>query len=338
MNSTITSLRFDEESFTSMTSEYRIGIMGLSMLSIMLFHQYITSVFPFNFFHNFGHWGVDVFLFISGAGLVNSLKRHSIRTFYTRRLLRILPSCFFCGIVRFLVVLLLGFFSLELKERLNYSALTLASLDLWFIHTILILYAITPFLYIFLKKWPLLTFSCIVTLFFLNGLFIKPVVGYEWQSPIGVFSWTVERLLVFSFGMYASINKDKISIRLSIPILFLLMAICLALMDKTGRSFRCLQACIYFTLALGMPALLYLSICILKIIPYPLHHLIVFMGSYSLELYLVHEFLFWTLKIAFENGNPWILLPLGFILSFLFAYLCKLCISKIMIILHCQCT
>lgn len=303
--------------------------MGLSMLSIMLFHQYLSSVFPFNFFHNFGYWGVDVFLFLSGAGLVCSLKKNSIRIFYSRRFLRIIPSCVFCGTIRFFLILLLGSFSLILKERLNYSAWTLASLDLWFIHTILILYAITPILYISLNKWPLLTFSCIVILFFFNGMFIKPVVGFEWLSPIGVFSWTVERLLVFSVGMYTSINKDKISISFFHPVLFLLMAICLVFMDKSGKSFRCIQACIYFALAMGMPALLYLFVCILKKMPSSLLRLLIFMGTYSLELYLVHEFLFWTLKNAFINGNPWILLPLGFMLSFLFAYLCKLCISKL---------
>ena len=216
-----------------------------------------------------------------------------------------------------------------MKEKLNYSAWTLASLDLWFIHTILILYAISPILYISLNKWPLRTFSCIVTLFFLNGVFLKPQVGFDWLSLIGVFSWTVERLLVFSIGMYASINKDKISIRLFIPVFFLLIAICLVIVDKTGRSFRCIQVCIYFALAMGMPALLYFFVCFLKIIPSYLLRILIFMGTYSLELYLVHEFLFWTLKNAFINGNPWILLPLGFILSFLFAYLCKLCISKL---------
>lgn len=322
-------MRFNQELFILATSKYRTAIMGLSMLSIMLFHQYLTSVFPFNFFHNFGYWGVDVFLFLSGAGMVCSLKKNTIKIFYLRRLLRIIPSCIFCGTIRFLLILLLGSLSLVLKERLNYSAWTLASLDLWFIHTILILYAITPFLYISLNKWPLRTFSCIVTLFFLNGVFLKPLVGFDWLSLIGVFSWTVERLLVFSIGMYASINKDKISIRLFFPVFFLLMAICLVFVDKTGRSFRCIQAFIYFALALGMPALLYLFVCILKIIPSSLLRLLTLMGTYSLELYLVHEFLFWTFKNAFINGNPWILLPLGFMLSFLFAYLCKLCISKL---------
>lgn len=329
MNYTITSLRFDKELFILMTSEYRTAIMGLSMLSIMLFHQYFSSVFPFDFFHNFGYWGVDVFLFLSGAGLVNSLKKNSIRRFYLRRFLRIIPSCLFCGTIRFFLILLLGSFSPILKERLNYSAWTLVSLDLWFIHAIIILYAISPFLYIILKKWPLLTFSIIVILFFFNGMFIKPFVGYEWQSLIGVLSWTMERLFVFSVGMYISINKDEISINITFPILFLFTAICLVLLAKIENPFRCIQACIYFALALGMPALLYLSVCILKIIPSSLLRLLIFMGAYSLELYLVHEFLFWTLKNAFINGNSWILLSLGFILSFLFSYFCKLCISKL---------
>lgn len=320
--------RLDIESFISATSDYRTSIMGFSMLAIMLFHQYFTSVFPFNFFHNYGYWGVDVFLFLSGVGLVYSMKKNSTKIFYLRRLLRIFPSCILCGTSRYFIIILLGSFSLMLREKLNYNVWTLASLDLWFIHTIMILYIISPFLYHCLNKWPLFSMSCIVLLFFLNGLYIKPLVGFDWFSPIGIFSWTVERLLVFSIGMYFSINKYRINVNVLFPLLFLLFAVCLVLIEKADKAFFGLQTFMYFSLALGMPALIFLIMSILKKIPSIFQYPFLFLGSYSLELYLVHEFIFWVLKVSFGNGNPWILLPLGFILSCISAYLCKSCVSK----------
>ena len=61
------------------------------MLSIMLFHQYFTSAAPFNLFHHFGYWGVEVFLFLSGMGMVHSIEKNSLKVYYKRRLLRLLP-------------------------------------------------------------------------------------------------------------------------------------------------------------------------------------------------------------------------------------------------------
>lgn len=41
--------------------------MGFAMISIMLFHQPFFYRNPFvDFFHLFGYWGVEVFLFVSG--------------------------------------------------------------------------------------------------------------------------------------------------------------------------------------------------------------------------------------------------------------------------------
>ena len=92
-----------QQSFLELVSVNRSAIMGLSMVFIMLFHQYFTSVFPFNLFHNYGHWGVDVFLFLSGMGLVNSLEKNSIKDYYKRRFMRLVPSCIFCGSLKYLV-------------------------------------------------------------------------------------------------------------------------------------------------------------------------------------------------------------------------------------------
>lgn len=304
--------------------------MGLSMLSIMLFHQYFTSFPPFNIFHNFGYWGVDIFLFLSGMGLINSLEKNTTKVFYQRRFYRLIPSCVLCGTLKYILFLVLGSSVAILKDGLNLGIWSLASLDLWFIHTIIIFYAISPMLYRSLCKWTYTTIAFIVLTYFINESTLRPVVGFDWLSPAGVLSWSLERLPVFAFGMFLAIKKDFINDKLPISACFLLLAIALVFFKKTGFLFISLDALIVISLAIGTPALIWLCIALLKKIPVVYHKPLVFLGTYSLEIYLVHEFLFWVLKVYFEKGSPWILLPLSIILSCLSAYCCKHITNKLM--------
>lgn len=305
--------------FLSSTSTYRSAIMGLAMLSIMLFHQYFTSSIPFNVFHNFGFWGVDVFLFLSGMGLVMSLNNNSLKVYYSHRFNRIIPSCILCGSLKYIIALLIG----SSVAILNINMWSIMSLDLWFIHAIIILYTISPLLYYSLNKWTYITIAFVLFVFFLNGIFVRPQVGFEWQSPIGVFAWTTERLPVFGAGMLIAIRKNWIDekIRYSFP--FLIVAIGLNLLEKVGTTFSGIQACQSFALMIGMPSLITLCITAIKIIPKRVQQVISFFGIYSLELYLVHESIFWTLIIKYNDSNPFVMLVLGFTIACFSAFLCK---------------
>lgn len=313
-----------KDSLIIQVSECRDSIMGVAMLSIMLFHQYFISIIPFNFFHNFGYWGVDIFLFLSGMGLVNSLKKNTTKEYYKRRFIRIIPSCLLCGTTKYLFFTLFYSSLFILKDGLKIGIWSIASLDLWYIHTIIILYLISPFLLISLNKNKYLTIAIIVCFFLLNGLFLRPIVGYDWLSPKGIISWTVERLPVFTLGMLISIVHRKTNLFFLFSSLSFILAITLTLLGKTHYSFYGIQVCIIFMLTLGMPFLIMACIFILNNIPYPMQKFFSVLGKYSLELYLVHEFIFWTLIIYYKNWNPYLLLILGFLLSFLSAYLCKI--------------
>ena len=313
--------------FNEVTSEYRTAIMGLAMMSVMLFHQYFTSIIPFNAFHNFGNWGVDVFLFLSGMGLVRSLARNPLPVYYKRRFKRIIPSCILCGTTKYIIFISLGSSVAILKDSLNLGWWSLASLDLWFISTILILYAISPLLNNLLHKWPYITSSIITITMFVNGLTLRPFIGNEWASPLGILSWTIERLPIFAAGMFISIRKDWIEDKIPYSIPFLLAAFGIKILDKFGfllhgRTYS------FIALIFGMPALIVVNIYVLKITPNILKQFIIFLGENSLELYLVHEFIFWSLKVIFVDTNSWVLLTTGILLSCLAAYMCKLAINK----------
>lgn len=319
----------NSETFIEATSHHRTEMMGISMLSIILFHQYFTSTIPFNFFHYFGYWGVDVFLFLSGIGLVRSLENNTLPKYYIRRFKRIIPSCILCGTTKYTIFILLGSSVAILKDGLKMGWWSLASLDLWFIPTIIILYIISPVLYRLLCKWPIIVLVFIFISMLINGLTLRPIVGYDWNSPSGVFSYTIERMPVFAMGMFVSLKKDWINDKILYSFLFFLTAIGILLLDKSGLSIRGHQAFIYIALTLGMPSLIMINICFLKTIPNKLKTCIHLLGLYSLELYLVHEFIFWSIKINFADVSPWLLLPTSILLSCLAAYLCKLTIKKI---------
>lgn len=325
-----TQLLFHKD-FIKVTSEYRTAIMGLSMLSIMLFHQYFTSTIPFNVFHSLGYWGVDIFLFLSGIGLVNSLNKNSTKEYYKRRFIRIIPSCILCGTTKYLLFTLFYSSLFILKDGLNIGIWSIASLDLWFIHTIIILYIISPLLHWILEKWPYETIIIIIIIFFINGFTLRPEVGFEWMSPKGVTSWTLERLPVFTAGMLVSMNKFRLEKYTFLSASFLMAALCLNYISKTKLSIYCDQTYQIFALLLGMPALLTICISLLKVIPNYIKIILSFLGTYSLELYLVHEFIFWAMKIVFTNANTLLLLVSSFSLSCLVAYTCK---KSINIIFH----
>lgn len=325
-------MKGNTNSFIVATSQYRSAIMGMSMLSIMLLHQCFTSVVPFNIFHNFGNWGVDVFLFLSGMGMVRSLEKNTLKEFYKRRFVRIVPSCFLCGSLKYIIFYLIGSSMFVLKEGLHFGIWSISSFDLWFIHTIIILYIIAPLLHYMIEKWLSITIIIVLALFIINGIIIRPDVGYDWFSLLGIFSWTVERLPVFFLGMLIVIKKRKININYSLSAFFLIAAICFKLLGKIDNDFGVFRACEFLALTISMPLLILSNIFVLERI-----HLIClksfsYLGTYSFELYLIHEFIFWSIKIHFENVNPFCLLLISFIISFLVAFLCKKLVNRLLLL------
>lgn len=80
--------------FNTLISKYRISAMGISMVSIMLYHQnWITNGIFFEWVRMLGYIGVEVFLFISGFGIAHSLAKNSLGQYYKNRVIRLIPAC-----------------------------------------------------------------------------------------------------------------------------------------------------------------------------------------------------------------------------------------------------
>ena len=57
--------------------------MGLAILSVILFHQMFINGFPFTVLHRYGKWAVDVFMLLSGIGVVQSIRKYPPRVIGT---------------------------------------------------------------------------------------------------------------------------------------------------------------------------------------------------------------------------------------------------------------
>lgn len=307
---------------------YREGIMGMAMLSIMLFHQEFSSIPPLNVFHHFGYWGVEIFLFLSGMGMVNSLKKNSIKVFYYRRAMRLIPSCLLIGSVKYCNFLFFSPALDELKEGLHIGYWSICSLDLWFIHSIIIYYSLSPFLYKLIRRCPIHTLIGIVFVFLLSECFISPYVGPDWASPLGVLSWTIGRLPVFVLGMlvaqFPSLFRRGNMIVSSICLVF---AILITVTSKQMMLPRYITILCPLYVAVGTLMMVESCAFLLKRSYDGIQNFFGLTGKLSLELYLIHEYIIWSLYVLFALHYNNVLL---LIVSLLISYLLALIASKLL--------
>lgn len=281
-------------------SSNRTFIMGCGMGAILLFHQpFFSDNLLTGFFHIFGHWGVDLFLFISGMGIVNSLSKNTLKQYYTNRIIRIIPSCLIVG---FCKVLLMHWGFVEFVHE--NTLLTLTNCYLWYIYAILIYYIISPFLFKEIQKYgilvlvgvSLLSISCMFVPFYNNSFYFINKMG-----------WVIERLPVFVYGMYFScysIKKEKneyFKIGFISLLICFILRICVVYLDWSINSI------IYILLLLSMPTLCVISsffYIVLKRLKGDI--LFKYLGRYSLEIYLWQEFVFYNMssnQLFLYNGK-----------------------------------
>ena len=145
-------------------SKYRGVLMGLSILSILIFHYTedcvnagYNLIAPVVDFKNYvGSCGVDIFLFLSGLGLYYSFKKNSdIKQFYQKRLTRILIPYFMVAIPAWLIydLLYLNVGIVQMfKDIFFISFFTDKVIWFWYILLMAICYIAYPFMFDFIDK------------------------------------------------------------------------------------------------------------------------------------------------------------------------------------------
>ena len=302
-------------------SKHRTAIMGFAMMSIMLFHQPFFYNNPLvDFYHLYGAWGVPVFLFVSGFGIVHSLNKNSIKVYYKNRLTRMLPACLLAGVGKYVFVQM-GFVEFS---SLNILFL-ITSIYLWYIYAIIVYYILAPFLYKCIKKSGLVVLITVCALSY--GCTFIPFEDSEFYL-VNHIGWITGSLPVFVLGMIYATYPINIDVKKTVIIGVIFYVVCLVLqLGSIMVRFQWKVPYLNLLLSFATPMLCILASYMDKIVSrVKLSWLPMFFGTLSLELYLWHEYIFWNLfkDERFASMNMFIKCALAVGVSILLAYLTHL--------------
>ena len=275
-------------------SESRSILMGLSTIMIVFFHcfslrfyQLIPNEFIaklFSFLRLNSNIGVDIFLFLSAVGLYFSLsKDYNVKSFYKKRVVRIIPAFLIVAIIYYIFehvgILVL------LRNTTLISFYLFGVRDFWFFALILPLYFLYPFLYKSINKYGIK--SLLIELLIVIGLTF--FIMYVFPSVYINIEIALTRIPVFLIGAYFGkcINSKKeinsLYVLLSLG-LFIIFNYLLFNYKINPYIFVRYIDCILAISIIFMVSYLY-SKKKIKIIEISL----LFMGTYSLEVYLIFE-------------------------------------------------
>lgn len=190
-------------------SNYRAELMGIATIMILIGHSifygqgfidygYLQDIFTL------GYSGVDIFLFLSGYGLVYSMQKNEVKDFYKHRLIRIVPSVL--AIMAINVIVNCKNLSLHFLNPMYWFG------SYWYIGFILTAYFVFPVLYKYIYRKGAIAYYCSVLislLLFLPFLFTgnagsNAYTCYVTRIPIFVMG------ACFAMGAFAHLFSTKV--------------------------------------------------------------------------------------------------------------------------------
>ena len=269
--------------------------MGLAMVAIVLFHTALPRSDMFFGLRRMGNIGVDIFFFLSGIGLWFAWTKHpSLRRFYGRRLLRIAPAWVLLATAFYLPDYLgAQRMSSSLPDLIgdvtvNWGFWQRGELTFWYIPATLVLYALAPFYMQVVRKCPPYKWLIVVMIMWCFAVQYVPFLRREW-GYLEIF-WS--RIPIFFIGINLGEkvqNKAELdgrSVWLLAFVAAVSLAFCIYLEQALhGRFPLFIERMAYIPLTIS--TLLLLGKALDKAGKALLRPL-VFIGSVSLETYLIH--------------------------------------------------
>lgn len=307
-------------------SKYRGAVMGIAALWILFFHEWQKLIVEGSplfggkldqfeaYIQRIGFCGVDIFLFLSGIGLVFAIGKSNIFLFYYRRLKRVFLPFLIVGIIRCVTekwemsVFWKNVLCINFYQNNMYSFL-------WFVPAIMTLYLLFPLYYkIFSKASDKLVFTgAIIMIWLFLSVFLRAAPRQD------LYGFT-NRIPVFLFGIYAGwLTKNK-KIEFTLTTWFFLLATAFLgfyyayMANFVGWGFivpvsNCFMPNLLIAVSLPfLLAKLFDLICNIPKIGFIVKAIVKifgFFGLFSLELYCVQEWLCGRYILAkFSDRSP----------------------------------
>ena len=287
----------------------RPNLMGLATLWIALFHSLRLNFYQpwllahphlmdiLNRLREEGNCGVDIFLFLSGFGLVYSWTRlkerdpRPLRTFYRRRFSRVLPTMLAVFVLYYGIAGTRGTADWLSKVFLygQFSA-TLEGGNYWFFALLLALYLLFPLIWKVVDRFGLPGTLGLIALAVLGPLAVKRFISESYFVKTEIL---LTRIPVFILGVcFGKLARRDARIPRWIPALALVLALVtwyeIRLIPEELLYLR-RYAYAFLTLFIVL-AHAWLSSLVSK--KGPLYRAVTRIGAYSLELYLIYERLY----------------------------------------------
>ncbi|MBO5181552.1 MAG: acyltransferase [Paraprevotella sp.] len=279
-------------------STYRTALMGVAMLSVFCFHAF-SSLTP-SWIHALcskGYRGVDVFLFLSAIGLCFSMEHSGGKlAFYKRRFQRIFPTYWLIMSCVYLFVATCNKLGIMPDNYYRYPHTIWEIIQayttigfwikdgvfyLWYIPALIIFYIAFPFIYELFRKSRWFALLCL-----LPSLLIMYITMPFTELQL----LFIKRIGIFMFGVvfYPLIKQERQLPTWSIAIGFFLMTLYgyKAIANLEDLPIQVVEDVLFY---MSLPFIL-LSITTLFRCSF-VEKALAFVGTVSLEFYLVHEFI-----------------------------------------------
>ena len=338
-------------------SRFRGEHMGVAIIIIVLFHVFVPRSSEFYCLKRMGNLGVDIFLFLSGVGLWYSWtkeKAHSISgkvteyadntlppfswkafmrkyaMFYWRRLKRVYPIWFIVACYYFIPrfngddwIDLFG------DILINWGFWLHDELKFWYVPAIMMLYVIAPPYIELIRRHD--TYRWIVVLTVVWCIIVQYVTPvHNAVGHIEIF-WSRIPIFLIGINMGEMIRQRKTlegsTLWLIIITFIMTLTACLYLEQvKHGLFPLFLERMIYIPLAITFLILLNMLLCKT---PAAIRKALAWVGSISLEIYLIHMIFILTPLTHYHLGY-WTTFFLTMVITLPIAWTIQQVINKIM--------
>jgi len=323
----------------SQISYHRNSIMGIAILWIMMYHMpYLNSIAGslIGSAILIGFCGVDIFFFLSSFGIYYSFqKQQTLKSFYKKRILRILPSYWTILII---FGILHGLAVSNIIKEMSMLGMFLPFLNWpmfdWYIPAQMFLYFVSPIIILHISKTKKNFVIILIGSFLIHIIISSILLQHKWDQNI---LFLIPRIPAFFLGaIFAkySLQNKKLTIKEEI-LSYVIMAISILILFfiKTQCSDKTIiiYGLNHFPFLFAIPGFIIMLIRFFSCINHIILNYINLLGQHSLELYLIH----WNLY-TFRHTLPSIIglseivyLIICFFASFPLAFLLKIIITHI---------
>lgn len=298
-------------------SKHRLFLLGLLTVSVILFHQHTIEGYPWIFFQQYGHLGVDGFFFISGMGIAYSLsKKPRLIDFYHKRISRIAPPWLICSSTALGIMVLKG---MDLDSTLFKNSFLFP----WYLPITLIFYVISPFLIVALRKLRFILLIILITVSCFFSYYIQRTDSIS-LNPLGI-----PRFPIYLYGLYifcGAYDNERLCIKRLVQFATPFSLIFFVVWPPyiwTQWSF--LMKLAFISVFPGLPVLLLIWAHLGNRIELSgIYRSLHFLGSYSLEIYLCHIVVFTFINLReFLHTPSYVTFAIELLLSLLCAIVCR---------------